>query len=117
LTFTTVTVASAAPAEQPDKPQPRRDDACRDIGAGTDATTNDAPIVDLPTELARMMPANPGVHGRWRSLWAQISERPDTANKLLADDLGISARTVQRIRAVGAAGLLDLPGPPAGRAI
>jgi hypothetical protein len=106
-----------APAKQPDKPQPRRDDARRDIGESPNTANNDAQIVDLPTELARMTPANPGAYGRWRNLWAQISERPDTANKLLADDLGISSRTVQRIRAVGAAGLLDLPSPPAGQAI
>jgi hypothetical protein len=106
-----------APAKQPDKPQPRRDDARRDIGESPNTANNDAQIVDLPTELARMTPANPGAYGRWRNLWAEISERPDTANKLLADDLGISSRTVQRIRAVGAAGLLDLPSPPAGQAI
>lgn len=62
-----------------------------------------------------MLPANPAAYERWRSLWVDISQRPDTTNKQLADDLATSVRTVQRIRAVGAAGLLDSAHPPTGR--
>jgi hypothetical protein len=69
-------------------------------------------LTDVPAELARMMPANPAAYQRWRSLWIEISERPDATNKQLADDLATSVRTMQRIRAVGAARLLDSPLPP-----
>jgi hypothetical protein len=72
-------------------------------------------LTDLRAELARMMPANPAACERWQCLWVEISERPDATNKQLADDLATSVRTVQRIRAVGAAGLLDSPQPPTGR--
>jgi hypothetical protein len=72
-------------------------------------------LTGLPAELARMMPTNPVAYERWRGLWVTISERPDATNKQLSDELTTSVRTVQRIRAVGAAGLLDTHQPPTGR--
>ena len=85
------------------------DEPAEDNGGARDQLT------DVPAELARMMPTNAAAFERWQGLWIQISERPDATNKQLADDLATSVRTVQRIRAVGAAGLLDSPQPPTGR--
>jgi hypothetical protein len=73
-------------------------------------------LTDVSAELARIMPTSPAAYQRWRGLWAEISERPDATNKQVADDLATSVRSVQRIRAVGAAGLLDSPHRPAAEA-
>jgi hypothetical protein len=59
-----------------------------------------------PTGLTPLVPTNPAVYERWRALWTTISQKPDATNKQLAADLATSVRTVQRIRVVGAAGLL-----------
>jgi hypothetical protein len=69
---------------------------------------------DVSAELARILPTNPAAYERWRSIWVEISERPDVTNRQIADDLATSVRTVQRIRAVGASGLLDPQQPPSG---
>jgi hypothetical protein len=66
-------------------------------------------VNDLTTDLAAMMPTKPAAYQRWRAMWTELSDRPDATNKQLADDFDTSVRTVQRIRAVGAAGLLDAP--------
>lgn len=71
--------------------------------------------LDQLTDLVAIMPAKADGYQRWRTLWTEISVRPDATNQQLADDLDTSKRTVQRIRAVGAAGLLDSPHPPTGR--
>jgi len=108
------------PAASAAKPDDAHDDDKRD-DEDTDERDEDhggdkrGHLTDVPAELARMMPANPAAYERWRNLWVEINERPDATNKQLADDLATSVRTVQRIRAVGAAGLLDSPQPPTGR--
>lgn len=89
-------------------------DGHEDNGAASD---DGEQLTGLPAELAKMVPTNAGTYARWRALWAEISERPDATNKQLADDLKTSVRTVQRIRAVGAAGLLDTPQPPTARVL
>lgn len=104
-----VPASPAAPAAQPDDVEDDTDYRDADVENERDKLT------DLPAELARMMPTNPVVYQRWRDLWGEISKRPDAANKQLADDLATSVRTVQRIRAVGAARLLDAPQPGTGR--
>jgi hypothetical protein len=109
----------AASAAQPDDAEDDDDDRNDDEDPDERDEDNDSDerdqLTDLPAELARIMPANPAAYERWRGLWVEISERPDATNKQLADDLATSVRTVQRIRAVGAAGLLDSPQPPTGR--
>ncbi|MFI6079112.1 hypothetical protein ACIA5C_47165 [Actinoplanes sp. NPDC051343] len=67
---------------------------------------------DPLTDLALMIPTNPTAYRRWREMWIKIAGRSEVTNKQLADDLNASVRTVQRIRAVGAAGLLDFSRPP-----
>jgi hypothetical protein len=71
--------------------------------------------LDQLTDLVAIMPTKADGYQRWRTWWNEISVRPDATNQQLADDLDTSKRTVQRIRAVGAAGLLDSPQPPNGR--
>jgi hypothetical protein len=110
-------VRPAASAAQPDNAKDdddRGDEDSDERDEDNDSDEHDQ-LTDLPAELVRMMPANPAAYERWRGLWVEISERPDATNKQLADDLATSVRTVQRIRAVGAAGLLDSPQPPTGR--
>ena len=110
---------TAAPAAQPDDAQNDDDDRNDDEDPDEPDEDNDGDerdqLTDVPVELARMMPTHPAAYQRWRGLWVEISERPDATNKQLADDLTTSVRTVQRIRAVGAAGLLDSPQTPTGR--
>ena len=107
---TPVLAIAAAPAvEQQD------DDGVPDTDDGDSEETEQTDQLDQPVELARLVPTNPAAYRRWRTLWIEIGERPDATNKQLADDLDASVRTVQRIRAVGAAGLLDSPQPPNGR--
>lgn len=105
-----------APTGQPDPdetdtgPQDEADqDDEADIADETDQLT------DTMADLVPMVPTKANAYQRWRAIWIEISERPDDANKQLADDLDTSVRTVQRIRAVGAAGLLDSPQPPTAR--
>jgi hypothetical protein len=71
--------------------------------------------LDQLTDLVAIMPTKADGYQRWRTWWNEISVRPDATNQQLADDFDTSKRTVQRIRAVGAAGLLDSPQPPNGR--
>ena len=66
-------------------------------------------LSDLTAELVSVMPTKQAAYQRWRSMWIKLSERPDATNRQLAVDFHTSTRTVQRIRAVGAAGLLDAP--------
>ncbi|GIH05704.1 hypothetical protein Rhe02_37710 [Rhizocola hellebori] len=79
------------------------------------ANHNDEPdldrLTDLRTDLVNIVPTKPADYRRWHTLWITIRERPEVTNKDLAKDNDISVRTVQRIRAVGAAGLLDAPAP------
>lgn len=72
-------------------------------------------LTGTDADLAAMVPTKLNAYLRWRAMWIKIRERPDEPNRLLADDLHTSVRTVQRIRAVGAAGLLDSPKPPTAR--
>jgi hypothetical protein len=94
-----------------DVPDDEGQDGEDDVRADTDD------LIDIPGDLAAMMPAKAAAYLRWRAMWTDISERPDDTNKQLADDLDTSIRTVQRIRAVGAAGLLDSPQPPNARVL
>lgn len=112
----------AAIAAQPDDAEEVIDDnRCDDGGANDEPDEDDGDerdqLTDFPAEIARMLPTNLAAYQRWRALWIEICERPDATNKHLADDLATSVRTVQRIRAVGAAGLLDSPQPPTGRVL
>ncbi|WP_344612507.1 hypothetical protein [Dactylosporangium salmoneum] len=112
------------PAPAPVRPNEAQPDQSHDLDfdadedeAKTDAREEDESASDgeQPTgphaELAKLVPANATTYARWRTLWVVIRERPDVANKQLAEDLEMSVRTVQRIRAVGAAGHLDAPQP------
>lgn len=89
------------------------DDAERDDEASPADETEQ--LADTAADLPAMVPTKPNAYQRWRTMWIEICQRPDDTNKLLADDLDTSVRTVQRIRAVGAAGLLDSPKPPTAR--
>jgi hypothetical protein len=60
-------------------------------------------------DLIKLVPTKLADLERWRTIWADIRDRPDTSNKDLARHNDTSVRTIQRIRAVGAAGLLDAP--------
>ncbi|GGL12844.1 DUF2637 domain-containing protein [Mangrovihabitans endophyticus] len=86
-------------------PDERRDHA----GRGNQSHDEPEHGFDMPTELARMLPRHPATCRRWQGWWAEISGRPEATNKQLATEFATSVRTVQRIRAVGAAGLLDSP--------
>jgi hypothetical protein len=110
-----------APPHQPEREDENADEADSYADDGRpDAAADDSPdetdrLTDLTADLAAMMPTKPAAHQRWRAWWVEIGERPDATNKQLAEDLATSVRTVQRIRAVGAAGLLDSPQPPTAR--
>lgn len=74
----------------------------------SDALSDSAePALDLPPDISKAVPTNPTVVARWRAMWVEISERPHATSKELADELETSVRTVQRIRAVGATGMLE----------
>ena len=115
-TATSTPPPAPVPTDEPD-PDPadaRPDGTVADdtdqVGQATADQTDH--LTGTMAELAAMVPTKANAYQRWRAIWIEISERPDDTNKQLADDLDTSVRTVQRIRAVGTAGLLHPPQPP-----
>jgi hypothetical protein len=103
-----------APRPQTTEPQPNPTEE-KHVGTGEERDHPDDDEIDdtdQSDDLGQVVPTNLTAFQRWRNMWVAIAERPDATNKQLADDLDASVRTVQRIRAVGAAGLLDSPRPP-----
>lgn len=97
------------PADHPEQNALDPDDAKDD-----DRTDEEIDDNEQADDLAPMVPSNPTAYRRWREMWVDIAERPDATNRQLADDFDTSVRNVQRVRAAGAAGLLDSPQPPRG---
>jgi hypothetical protein len=70
----------------------------------------------LPTTAAlRQIPTQQDDYDRWRAIWQAMTDNPHMSNQDIADAHDISARTAQRIRTVGTAGLLDSPQTPVAR--
>jgi hypothetical protein len=104
-----------SPHDTPDLDDDMEDDDLDDDEADLADETDD--LTGNAADLAAIVPTKPKVYHRWRAMWIDISDRPKEKNRDLADDLATSVRTVQRIRAVGAAGLLDAPQPPTPRVL
>jgi hypothetical protein len=102
-------------ADLDDQDDVRDDRLDHEVNDDREADDDRREHLDQLTDLVAIMPTKAHGYQRWRAWWHEISVRPDATNQQLADDFHTSKRTVQRIRAVGAAGLLDSPQPPHGR--
>lgn len=70
----------------------------------------------LPTTaVLRQIPTQQSDYDRWREIWQAMTDNPRMSNQDVAAAHDISARTAQRIRTAGAAGLLDSPQTPVAR--
>jgi hypothetical protein len=67
------------------------------------------------TAVLRQIPTQQQDYDRWREIWQGIDEDRNASNQAIATRFGMSARTVQRIRDAGLAGLLDSPETPVAR--